>query len=509
VSLATDHDRPATRGEGAPVPHVRVAILGTGFAGLVMALRLREAGETDFVLLERADDIGGTWRDNTYPGCACDVPSALYSISFAPNPDWSFAFSRQPEIQAYMQRVVTDRGLRPHLRLRHEVLEARWDDAASRWHVHTSAGDLTADVLVSGSGALADPVLPDIPGLDTFPGPVFHSARWRHDVELAGKRVAAIGTGASAIQFIPEVAKEAAHVTVFQRTAAWVVPRLDFPISERWKRRFRRHPRLQTAFRGLVYGIAESQVYGFVRRPDFLDWQKRQALWQLKKHIEDPELRARLTPDYHIGCKRILRSSDFYPALARPNVSVTGGLREVRGATLVAADGSEHTADVLVLGTGFHASDIPIAKRIVGRDGQRLSDRWEGGVRTLRGITATGCPNLFFLVGPNTVLGHSSIIYMIESQVTYVMDALRHRAARGAATVEPTEAAERAWDDEVQDKLQGTVWNTGGCRSWYLDDNGRNTTLWPGATWAYRRATRRFDPREYRLEPARRGVAVG
>ncbi|HVW32322.1 MAG TPA: NAD(P)/FAD-dependent oxidoreductase, partial [Acidimicrobiia bacterium] len=452
-----------------------------------MAVRLKRDGEDDFVVVERAGEVGGTWRDNTYPGAACDVPSNLYSFSFAPNPDWSRSFSPQAEIQAYLERVATDFGLRPHIRFHHEVQQARWDGAAGLWRVRTSGGVFDADVLISATGALSDPAIPPLPGLDRFAGTVFHSARWNHDHDLSGERVAVVGTGASAIQFVPRIQPRVGHLTVFQRTPPWILPRWDRPFrpSERWA--FRHLPVVQRLARAGIYWGREQMVAGFVVAPKLMKLAERLARRHLAEAVADPALRARLTPDYRIGCKRILISNDYLPALAQPNVDlVAAGVVEVREHSVVAADGTEHPVDTIIFGTGFRVTDIPVADRIVGRGGITLKDRWSPGMRAYKGSAVAGFPNLFLLVGPNTGLGHSSQVFMIESQIAYVLDAVRH-IGRTGAPLEVREDAEAGWDAGVQRAMARTVWTTGGCASWYLDATGRNTTLWPGSTWRFRR----------------------
>lgn len=489
-------------------PHVRIAIIGSGFGGIGLGVRLRQAGQTDFVILERAGDVGGTWRDNTYPGCACDVPSHLYSFSFAPNPHWPRSFSGQPHIRAYLEDVTDRFGLRPHIRTGHEVVEARWDPAQLRWTVRTTATTYTCDILVSAAGALADPVIPDIPGLDGFPGQVFHSSRWNHDHDLAGERVAVIGTGASAIQIIPAIQPLVQRLVVFQRTPAWVMPRADRPITrlEQWL--FRTIPATQKLARAGVYLTRESMVGAFVRYPALLQAATVVARAHLRRAVRDPELRAKLTPDYVMGCKRILLSNDYYPALSRPNVDVVAsGLQEVRGSALVAADGTTHDVDTVVFATGFHVTDMPIANRIYDGAGRSLADHWRDGMSALRGTTVTGFPNFFLIVGPNTGLGHSSMIYMIESQLNYILSALRHLDSTGSAALEPRRSAQDAWNARLQQRMRRTVWARGGCASWYLDARGCNTTLWPGSTLSFRAATRRIDPAEYHLFPARTPTA--
>ncbi|MFF3565631.1 flavin-containing monooxygenase [Streptomyces sp. NPDC002574] len=483
--------------------HVRVAVIGSGFGGLGAAVRLRREGITDFVVLERRDSVGGTWRDNSYPGCACDVPSHLYSFSFAPNPEWPRTFSGQPHIRAYLERVADTFGLRPHLRLDTEVRQARWDTEAKHWHVATSRGELTADVLISAGGPLSDPRLPDIPGLDAFPGAVFHSSQWDHDYDIKGKRVAVIGTGASAIQIVPAIQPEVESLTVVQRTPPWVMPRMDRDITraERWLHA--KVPATAKARRGMLWLLRELQVGAFTKRPALLGGVQRLAMSHLAKAVKDPALRAKLTPDYRIGCKRILLSNDYYPALTRPNTEVVASaLREVRGSTIVMADGTEREVDAIVFGTGFHVTDMPIGDRVLGADGRTLAEHWKDGMAALRGSSVDGFPNLLFVIGPNTGLGNSSMILMIESSLNYIAEYLRALDTTGAAALDARPEAVRSWNEEVQRRMVRTVWNTGGCVSWYLDDQGRNTTVWPGTTAEFRRATRRVQLDEYTIVTA-------
>ncbi|MFI1965648.1 flavin-containing monooxygenase [Streptomyces pathocidini] len=481
--------------------HVRVAVIGSGFGGLGAAVRLRREGITDFVVLERAGAVGGTWRDNSYPGCACDVPSHLYSFSFAPNPEWPRNFSGQPHIRAYLERVTDTFGLRPYIRFNCEVTSLRWNAGALHWEVGTGQGPLTADVVVSATGPLSDPRIPDIPGLDSFPGKVFHSSRWDHDYDLRGKRVAVIGTGASAIQIVPAIQPEVERLTLFQRTPAWVLPRMDRPISAFERRLHVRVPATRALRRGLLWGIRELQVGAFTKRPNELGLIQALAKSHLRKAVKDPATRAALTPDYRIGCKRILLSNDFYPALARPNTDlVASGLKEVHGSALVAADGTEVHADAIVFGTGFRVIDMPIAQRVTGANGTTLAEEWQDGMAALRGASAAGFPNFLTIIGPNTGLGNSSMILIIEAQLNYLADYLRQLTALsadgGRAALDARPSAVNAWNRHLQDRMRRTVWNTG-CDSWYLDANGRNTTVWPGTTGEFRKVTRRVDLAEY------------
>jgi cation diffusion facilitator CzcD-associated flavoprotein CzcO len=481
--------------------HVRVAVIGAGFGGLGAGVRLRQAGLTDFVILERAASVGGTWRDNTYPGCACDVPSHLYSFSFAPNPGWSRSFSRQPEIWDYLERLTDRYGLRGKIRFGAEVTQARWDTATARWRLTTTtSGGLTADVIISAAGPLSEPRLPDVPGLAAFPGEVFHSARWDHGTRLDGKRVAVVGTGASAVQVVPEIQPQVASLVLFQRTPPWVLPRRDRHITrlEQWL--FRSFPPAQRVPRASAYLMREPAFGAFVRWPGVLRAAQRLAARNLAKSVPDPELRAKLTPAYVMGCKRVLLSSDFYPALVQPNAEVVpSGLAKVEGGTLIGGDGSAHDVDVIILATGFRAVDVPIASRVVGADGATLAQAWGGDMRALRGTTIPGFPNLCLVIGPNTGLGHTSMIHIIESQLRYIMDYLATLDRTGASALDARPVAQDRWCADIERRMATSVWTTGGCASWYLNAAGRNTTLWPGSTLRFRRETRRLDVTEYDL----------
>jgi cation diffusion facilitator CzcD-associated flavoprotein CzcO len=485
-----------------PAPeHSRIAIVGSGFAGLGMAIRLKQSGNHDFVVLERAGDVGGTWRDNTYPGCQCDVPSHLYSFSFAPNPDWSRTFSMQPEIWDYLRRCAEEYGITPHIRFGHELQEASWDEEDRRWRLQTSGGAFSADVVVSGVGGLSEPRIPPIPGLNAFEGAAFHTAAWNHAHDLTGRRVAVVGTGASAIQVVPSIQPRVAQLHVFQRTPPWVMPHSDRPVSKAERRLYRRLPAAQLAMRAAIYWARETFVLPFMH-PRLSALPERIALRHLERQVHDPELRRKLTPSYRIGCKRILLSDDYYPALTQPNVEVvTDGIGEVRESSIVSEDGTEREVDTIVLGTGFRVVDMPVAERVRGRDGRTLAEVWRGSPQAHAGTTIAGFPNLFMLTGPNTGLGHNSIVFMIESQISYVMDCLRAMERRGIGAVEVRTEAQAAFNEDVQRRLSGAVWSTGGCSSWYLDASGRNSTLWPGTTWRFRRQVRRFDLANYSVIP--------
>ncbi|TWD73458.1 cation diffusion facilitator CzcD-associated flavoprotein CzcO [Kribbella amoyensis] len=476
-----------------------VAIVGSGFAGLCMAIKLRAAGVEDFVLLEQADELGGTWRDNTYPGCACDVPSYLYSFSFEQNPHWTRMFAPWDEILAYLRHCATKYGVADRIRYGAEVTEAVFDESAGRWTVTINGTEtLEARALIAGVGNLHQPKLPDLPGLDTFAGTAFHSAQWNHGHDLTGRRVAVIGTGASAIQFVPRIAEQVGHLDLYQRTAPWITGKPDRAIGPRERGLHERFPAGQRLIRDAIYWGLEARGVGFAGTPKLMKGLELQARRHLRKQVPDPALRAKLTPDYQIGCKRILLSNDYYPALAQDHVDlVTTPISRVTPTGVVTTDGQERPCDTLVLGTGFEVSGNLTRLRLIGKDGVDLADHWkQHGIGAHLGIAVAGYPNLFLLVGPNTALGHSSMVFMIEAQVRYVLQALR--MLRGAAYVEVREEAQERFVDEVQGQLDNTVWQSG-CSSWYLDDQGRNSTIWPEFTVTYWRRTRRLDPADFVL----------
>jgi cation diffusion facilitator CzcD-associated flavoprotein CzcO len=490
-----------------PLPdHVHVAIIGTGAAGIAMAHQLKSEGIDDIVLLEKAADVGGTWRDNDYPGCACDVPSHLYSFGFAPNPTWSRAYSDQPEIHAYMRKVARDQDVLRHVRGNAEVVGADWSEAEQRWTLQTVRGTLTADVLVAGPGPLSEPKIPEIAGLGTFKGEIFHSARWNHDHDLTDRRVAVIGTGASAIQFIPQIQPEVAHLDVYQRTAPWIVPKSNPHYGPVRHFLYKHLPITQRIARTLIYWRQELLVPGFVYDRRFQAIPQKLAETHLGRQVKDPVLREKLRPKYTIGCKRILQANDYYPAVGKPNVEVLDtGIKEITPAGVVTADGELHPCDTIILATGFHVTDLPITKLVRGKGGLQMDDHFQGSPQCYYGTSVDGFPNMYLLLGPNTGLGHSSVIFMIEAQVAHVMGAIRAMRDRGIAEVEVRDDVLRAHNAALQKAMQRTVWTQGGCDSWYLDSNGRNTTLWPGFTWRFRQLAATFDPSAYHLRPRRSG----
>jgi len=502
--LLTDDDThiaPATEAANGkePMRHVRVAILGTGFSGLGMAIRLKQQGQSDFTVLEKAANIGGTWRDNTYPGCACDVPSHLYSFSFALNPNWTRTYSSQREIWDYLRYCANKFNILPHIQWNTELQRADWNEDEQCWHITTSQGQLCADILILGNGPLSEPSLPAIKGIENFKGTLFHSATWRHDYDLTGKRVGVIGTGASTIQFVPRIQPQVAHLSLFQRTPPWILPRLDKAIAP-WKRiMYRMLPFTQRAIRALFYAQRELTAYAFVYKPDRLKEAMKLAQEHLERQVADPVLRAKLTPSYTLGCKRVLLSDDFYPALTLPNVDVvTNHIREIGEHSIITDDGVEHEIDTLICATGFHVTNAQLPQYIFGRDGQSLADKWHEGSRAYLGTAVTDFPNMFLLIGPNTGLGHTSMVFMIESQIAYILDCLRTMDKGDLQTIEIQPQQEDSFNTEMQRRMKGTVWASG-CASWYLDANGRNTTIWPGFTIEFRRRTRRFDVQHYNM----------
>ncbi|MFC5950678.1 flavin-containing monooxygenase [Pseudonocardia lutea] len=478
-------------------------IVGSGFAGLGAAVKLDEAGRRDFLILEKGETLGGTWRDNVYPGCACDVESHLYSFSFFPNPEWTRTFARQPEIRAYLEATADRYRLRDRIRFGVHVTGAEWDGGA--WDVRTSDGEtIRARYVLFGTGALHDPAVPEIEGLDRFRGTAFHSAQWDHTHDLTGRRVAVIGTGASAIQFVPAIAPQVGHLTLFQRTAPWVLPKPDRPIPERTRRAFRRFPLLQRLQRLSLYWRHEALVLGFLH-PTVMKVVQRLGLAYLRRVFAgDPALRKKVTPTFTMGCKRILMSNDYYPALRRDNVAVeTDRIVRVTETGVVTVDAggreTEHEVDTIVFGTGFKVADGLARMNVTGRDGVKLADAWAEGPEALLGTMVAGFPNLFTIVGPNTGLGHSSMVFMVESQLNYVLDAMRTVDRHRAVAIDTRAESQAEFNAEIQRRLGRAVWARGGCASWYLDEHGRNRTLWPGYTFDFRRRTRRLDPGHHEL----------
>lgn len=478
--------------------HFNTLILGTGFAGLCMAIQLQNDGDRDFVLIERGSSVGGTWRDNHYPGAACDVPSHLYSFSFAPNTEWSRKYPTQPELHSYLKQLAEQYGLLPHCQFDSNFLGAEFDAASSLWQVRTSNGSFTTNNLVCGNGGLAEPKLPDVPGVANFKGKTFHSSQWDHSYSLAGKRVAVIGTGASAIQFVPEIADKVGRLDVYQRTPNWIIPRPDRAYSGLEKLAFKALPLTRKLHRSSIYWSHEARVVGIVLNPKLMAIFQKIAERHIAKQVPSPALRAAITPDYTIGCKRILISNQWYPAISRPNVDLlTSGIKEVRANSIIDSQGVEREVDCIIFATGFYATENPIAEHIIGPNGS-LADAWAGGEEAYLGTLVKGFPNLYFIVGPNTGLGHSSMVFMIETQVAYIKKLLAHKAASGASTLAVKPAVQDQYNTKLHKQLAGSVWATG-CKSWYQHKSGKITALWPSFTFTFWLRARNFAASDYLL----------
>ncbi len=476
-----------------------IAIIGAGFAGIGAAIQLQKAGIESFTIFERAGEIGGTWRDNTYPGAACDVPSHVYSFSFELNPDWSRGFAESGEIQAYLLRCVEKYRLRPHLRLDTEIVEARFDEAGGLWTLTTAAGEsVLARAVISGVGGLVDPALPDIKGVEGFRGELFHTARWDHDCDLAGKRVAVIGTGASAVQVVPAIAPMVGKLDVYQRTAAWVMPKHDRAISARTRRFFRRFPAAMRLWRWLLYGMSEAMGPMVVLdAPRLKRLPERASLRHLERCVADPALRAKLTPHFQFGCKRILISDDYWPAFERENVElVTEAVAEIREDAILTKDGARRPTDVIVFATGFALGLATAPFPVLGRGGRSLDEAWSRGAVAYKGVAVSGFPNWFILMGPNTGPGHTSVLVYTESQIAYALQGIRKLIAEGIRYVDVRQDVQDRYNAGLQRRMKHTSWSSG-CNSWYLSEDGGNHALYPGFASEYCLRVRRFEPSEY------------
>ena len=476
-----------------------VAVVGGGLGGVGAAVMLRRAGREDVTVFEKGERVGGVWHHNTYPGAACDVPSHLYEFSFAPNPRWSRRYAPQAEIQQYLEDVARREGVFDRIRTGTEVQSASWDAERNRWVLETSAGPHEADVLVTACGQLSVPSVPPIPGLDAFVGPAWHTAQWRHDVDLAGRRVAVVGTGCSAIQVVPSIQPVVAHVDVYQRSPGWTLPKMDFAYKERTKRLFERFPVLQRIDRALVFGFMELGALAMTNRRWLLSAFRAGARWNINRAIKDPELRAKVTPKDEVGCKRVMLTDDWYPTLTKPNVSlVTDRIAEVTPNAIRTADGAERPADVLVLATGFQTKGFVAPMEITGEGGRTLADVWGPLPKAYLGMSVPGFPNMFLLYGPNTNGGTGSVIYTIEANVTHVIRALDELDRAEARRIEVRREAAEAFDRELREALQGTVWHTG-CTNWYVDELGNDPQQWPWMWSQYRKRAERLDPAAYEL----------
>ncbi len=481
-----------------------IVIIGTGFSGMGMAMKLKESGRTDFVILEKAHDVGGTWRDNTYPGCECDIPSQMYSFSYELNADWSKSFSGQPEIWSYLRKVADEHDLRKSIDFGVEVSGADWDEGRQRWTLYTNGESYDARIVVAGVGGLHIPNIPEIPSADVFSGARFHSASWDHSVDLKDKRVVVIGTGASALQFIPIIAEEVAELTVFQRTPSWVLPKNDKPTAA-WKKALFKHvPGAQRAYRNAIYWALECRAVGFNGIIDFLPIAQKMAKRHIYSVIKDPELARKLTPDYRFGCKRVLQSNTYYQAFNRDNVTLnTDGVGKITPTGVVDSAGNAVEADVIIYGTGFHVIDAFDYLEIRGRAGLDLAKQFrENGVETYMGMTVHGFPNLYFMLGPNTALGHNSVVFMIEQQTKFIINMLDEMDGRGAVSADATAHAQHDFNVEIQRKVEKGIWTQGGCTSWYLDSQGKNRTIWPKFTFQYWWETRKVDAPDFEWKNA-------
>ena len=482
----------------SPQPY-EVVIVGAGISGIGAAIRLLKDGFENFVILEKADDLGGTWRDNTYPGCECDVPSALYSYSFAQNPDWSVAFAGQAEILEYIRRTASEYNVEQYIRFNQPVERAKWDERAGLWNLDSAGSQCQARKVITCSGYLHEPVVPNVPGLDEFSGELFHSARWNHDYDLRGKRVAVIGTGASAIQFIPAIQPQVAQMHVFQRSPQWVLPKPNHPVPEVEKMLLRRKPILST-WRKMLFGGFESFGVGF-RRPALLRHVQKVANAHLKVAIKDKDLREKLTPDYTLGCKRVLMSNQYYPALTQSNVELhAAGVKAIRGNVVIGTDGSEAEVDCIILGTGFSVTEQPITARVFDHEGRSLREHWSARMEAYKGTTIKGFPNAFMVLGPNLGIGHNSAFIVIEAQLDYIMSALNAMRAENLRRIEVKSSAQASYNQKVQQALQSTVWNTGGCSSYYLDKQGFNSIGFPWSTLRMQKLLKTFDASNYHLQ---------
>ena len=495
VNIATDEVPQSMK---TTAEHYNVIVVGAGFAGLGAAIKLQQAG-FDFQILEKAAEIGGVWRDNNYPGCACDVPSALYSYSFAPNPHWRQLFAEQSEIKDYTADVARRFELTFSIRLNHELLSATWNAGAQHWHLVTNAGAFTACFVIMACGPMHKPALPHIKGIESFTGVSFHSAQWDHSCDLTGKRVAVIGSGASAIQFVPMIQPEVDHLTLFQRTAPWVLPKMDALISKKWQRRFERYPILQRLLRQLLY-LGFEKLNSSLTKPKFRSRLEARALANINRAISNSSLKEKLVPNFAIGCKRILQSNTWYPALAESNVEVVAGIAEVQGNELIAEDGSRCEVDVIIYGTGFEVANPPIAEVIIGSQGVSLADQWQGSPEVFLGTMAQDCPNLFLTFGPN-LYTFSSAFVIIEAQLKYIIKALTQLRSRKLATLTVKPEISQAYNEALQQALKTSIWNSGGCTSYFIDKNGRNSTNWPWTTFYMRRRLRQFKLSDYQITP--------
>ncbi len=480
--------------------HYEQLIIGAGFAGIGMAIKLKEANCHDFIIVERDSHLGGTWYVNDYPGAACDVQSHLYSYSFEQNPNWSRTFGSQKEILQYIDHCAKKYKITPHFRFGTNVTGAAFNCESGIWTIKTSTGDYTCKYLISCSGGLSQPALPAFKGMDSFKGEKFHSAKWNHQVDLKGKTVAVIGTGASAIQIVPSISTEVKQLHLYQRTPPWILPKPDRPMRNWEKKLFRNVPAAMHFYRELLYWKNELFATGFVKNPAMMSLAKWVATKHIRNNIKQEALRHKVTPTYTVGCKRVLLSNNYYPALNRENVEVvTEGITQITETGVQSNDGKLREADVLIFATGFYAAEGVVVYDIKGRDGIDLNEAWKNGAEAYLGTSISRFPNLFLIVGPNTGLGHSSMLIMIEAQIHYIIEALKNASTQKAKYLDVKEEVQKNYNEELQNQLKRTVWQTGGCISWYQDKNGKNVTLWPGYTFTFRKRTKKFEPEKYEM----------
>lgn len=482
-----------------PTTHHRVIIIGAGFAGVGLAIGLMDAREDDFVVLERNESVGGTWFEHTYPGCGCDIPTHLYSYSFARNPRWTRLFPKQEEILDYVRRVADERGVTGRIRFGTEMLKSRWVEAERRWEVETSDGTLSCDVLVSAIGATAEPDEPPIAGLEDFEGHRFHSARWDWDHDLTGERVAVIGTGPAAAQFVPEIQPKVGKLTVFQRTPPWVIPHFDRPVPGVERLLYRAVPQLQDLQRNLFFGLYEATGIGFRGRTELIAPIEALGRAHLFRQVRNPELRRKLTPDYRFGCKRPILSNSYYPAIAADNCElITEGVDRVEGSTLITSDGIKREFDTVITAIGYRYNRSLLTSRILDGDGKSLGKFWDASPRAFLGSTVPGFPNFFIMLGPNSI-GINSVIFSLEAQMNYILDALKLMRKQKVERIELREESLEDYVWECDRRSEGSVWTEGGCNAYYTDDEGRNYAIYPGFASEYRRRTRSFNPEPYEL----------
>lgn len=479
-----------------------IAIIGAGFSGLGAAIRLIQSGVTSIKVFEQSDTPGGTWRDNTYPGCGCDIPSLLYSYSFEPNPTWSRAFSKQDEILNYIKHCVKKYNLDSYIQYETTIKQLTFDEEYGQWSILDSEGQkYTSEIVISAAGPFNAPYIPKLKGIESFSGVQFHSMNWDHNYDLSGKNVAVIGTGASAIQFIPEIAKECARLDIYQRTPPWIAPKMDKPYTEKAHRRFTKHPWYQQMWRDIIYYYLEYRGKGHMGDQKMRAKRKKESLAHLHAQIQDPDLRSKLTPDYEIGCKRVLISDNYYPTLTQDHVNLkTEGIKEITSNGIIQNDGKENKIDAIIYGTGFYTTEFPKGIEVIGIKGQKLLEEWAvNGPEAYYGMTVSGYPNLLYMVGPNSGLGHNSIIHMMESQINYILDYLKHVKKNGPGTYfNLKKDIQKSFNDDIQESLKEMVWSNGGCKSYYLvNKDGRNSSIWPGSTIKYRKLTKKIKVSDY------------